>query len=170
MKQERSFIVDALFVLALFGVFAVSAFVLITIGADVYQHTVQDMTSNYETRIAVSYITEKVRQNDTSVSDTETAASISTLNGTRALKLAQEIDGQLYYTYLYLYDGHLKELFTQRYDSLGGNALEAGVNIMELDYFKIEQAASGLLSVEVTTAHGNPYQFYISTHSQNAEN
>ena len=41
---------------------------------------------------------------------------------------------------------------------------------MELDDFKIEQAASGLLSVEVTTAHGNPYQFYISTHSQNAEN
>ena len=170
MRQERSFIVDALFVLALFGVFAVSAFILITIGADVYQHTVQDMTNNYETRTAVSYITEKVRQNDAIASDTENAATISTLNEAPALKLTQEIDGQLYDTYLYIYDGHLKELFTQRYNSLGGNALEAGVNIMELEAFKMEQVSSGLLSVEVTTAHGNPFRFYISTHSQHKKN
>ena len=38
-KQEKHFIVDILFVLALFGVFAVSALALVTIGADVYQHT-----------------------------------------------------------------------------------------------------------------------------------
>ena len=54
MKQEHSFIVDVLFVLALFGVFAISALVLVTIGADVYQHTVQDMSANYEPRTAVS--------------------------------------------------------------------------------------------------------------------
>ena len=53
------------FVLALFGVFAVSALALVTIGADVYQHTVEDMGVNYESRTAVSYIMEKVRQNDT---------------------------------------------------------------------------------------------------------
>ena len=40
-KQEKHFIVDILFVLALFGVFAVSALALVTIGADVYQHTVE---------------------------------------------------------------------------------------------------------------------------------
>ena len=64
-KQEKHFIVDILFVLALFGVFAVSALALVTIGADVYQHTVEDMGVNYESRTAVSYIMEKVRQNDT---------------------------------------------------------------------------------------------------------
>ena len=45
-KQEKHFIVDILFVLALFGVFAVSALALVTIGADVYQHTVEDMGVN----------------------------------------------------------------------------------------------------------------------------
>ena len=64
-NQEKHFIVDILFVLALFGVFAVSALALVTIGADVYQHTVEDMSVNYESRTAVSYILEKVRQNDT---------------------------------------------------------------------------------------------------------
>ena len=61
-KQEKHFIVDILFVLALFGVFAVSALALVTIGADVYQHTVEDMGVNYESRTAVSYIMEKVRK------------------------------------------------------------------------------------------------------------
>ena len=41
-NQEKHFIVDILFVLALFGVFAVSALALVTIGADVYQHTVEE--------------------------------------------------------------------------------------------------------------------------------
>ena len=63
--QEKHFIVDILFVLALFGVFAVSALSLVTIGADVYQHTVEDMSVNYDSRTAVSYIMEKVRQSDT---------------------------------------------------------------------------------------------------------
>ena len=58
-KQEKHFIVDILFVLALFGVFAVSALALVTIGADVYQHTVEDMGVNYESRTAVSYIMEQ---------------------------------------------------------------------------------------------------------------
>ena len=61
-NQEKHFIVDILFVLALFGVFAVSALSLVTIGADVYQHTVEDMSVNYDSRTAVSYIMEKVRQ------------------------------------------------------------------------------------------------------------
>ena len=43
-NQEKHFIVDILFVLALFGVFAVSALALVTIGADVYQHTVEDIS------------------------------------------------------------------------------------------------------------------------------
>lgn len=47
---------DILFVLALFGVFAVSALSLVTIGADVYQHTVEDMSVNYDSRTAVSIL------------------------------------------------------------------------------------------------------------------
>ena len=61
-KQEKHFIVDILFVLALFGVFAVSALALVTIGADVYQHTVEDMGVNYERRTAVSYIWKMFRR------------------------------------------------------------------------------------------------------------
>lgn len=166
MKQDRSFIVDVLFVLGLFGVFAVSAFILITIGADVYQHTVQDMTSNYETRTAVSYITEKVRQNDAVTGDTEPCVSICTIEDIPALKLSRKIDNGTYFTYLYLYNGYLKELFISQYTDLGGSALEAGTNIMQLKDFQITEQGSNLLNIKVTTPHGNPHSFFISTHSR----
>lgn len=164
MKQEHSFIVDVLFVLALFGVFAISALVLVTIGADVYQHTVQDMSANYETRTAVSYLTEKVHQNDITSAEGESNACITTLNGTPALMLSQEVNEEVYSTYLYLYDGYLKELFMQQNNSLGGNALEAGVNIMKLDSFHLQQMNSNLLSIEMATIQGESYQIYVSTH------
>ena len=95
-KQEKHFIVDILFVLALFGVFAVSALALVTIGADVYQHTVEDMGVNYESRTAVSYIMEKVRQNDTADS-----IFLTDLENVPALCMLSEIDEETYCPYLY---------------------------------------------------------------------
>ena len=112
MKQEKTFIVDVLFVLALFGVFTISALMLVTVGADVYRHTVEDMSRNYETRTSVAYITEKIRQNDVSLPEqySEQSISIGTLSDCPALTLTQDINGELYCTYLYLHDGYLKEL------------------------------------------------------------
>lgn len=164
MKQERRFIVDILFVLALFGVFAVSALVLVTIGADVYQHTVQDMNRNYETRTAVSYLTEKVRQNDIYSEDGNSGIRLTTLDDAPALMLTQSYDDTEYCTYLYLHEGYLKELFMQKGYSLGGSTLDAGVNIMELEALHMKQVTPSLLSVEMTTIEGDCHQIYVSTH------
>lgn len=163
MKQERRFIVDILFVLALFGVFAVSALVLVTIGADVYEHTVQDMNRNYETRTAISYLTEKVRQNDIYSADGNNSICLTTLDNTPALMLTQYYEDTEYCTYLYLHEGHLKELFMQKGYSLGGSTLDAGVNIMELEELHMTQITPSLLSVEMTIADGDWHQIYVST-------
>lgn len=164
MKQEKHFIVDVLFVLALFGVFAVSALVLVTIGADVYQHTVQDMTGNYETRTAVSYLTEKIRQNDIASPDGENTAYLTTLDGEPALMLTQDIDGDTYSTYLYLHRGYLKELFIKQDSSVGGNSLDAGVKIIELESFQPEQITPQLLSIAMTTKQGESHKIFVFTH------
>ena len=134
-KQEKHFIVDILFVLALFGVFAVSALALVTIGADVYQHTVEDMGVNYESRTGVSYVMEKVRQNDT-------ADSI----------------------FRYLSDGHLKELFMREGASLGGQVLPAGTDIMDLQEFSLSYASDDLIRISLRTASGEDHTFYIHVH------
>ncbi len=162
-KQEKHFIVDILFVLALFGIFAVSALALVTIGADVYQHTVEDMGVNYESRTAVSYIMEKVRQNDTADS-----ISLTTLEGTQALCMLSEIDEDTYCTYLYLYDGHLKELFMREGASLGGQVLPAGTDIMELQELSFSYAANDLIRVSLRTASGEAHTFYVHVHCSTA--
>ena len=149
--------------MALFGVFAISALVLVTIGADVYQHTVSDMSTNYETRVSVAYITEKIRQNDT-LTPTFVGASITTLSGQPTLMLPQTVDDETYCTYLYFYDGYLKELFMKKDSSLGGSMLEAGINIMPLSALSMESVSDNLLSFQMTTTDGKEHQIYVTTH------
>lgn len=162
--QEKHFIVDILFVLALFGVFAVSALALVTIGADVYQHTVEDMDVNYESRTAVSYIMEKVRQNDTTDS-----IFLTTLEDAPALCMLSEIDEDTYCTYLYYYEGHLKELFMRQGASLGGQLLPAGTDILELADLDFSYADDNLIRVSLQTPSGETHTFYIHVHCSTTE-
>lgn len=162
MKQERHFVVDILFVLALFGVFAVSALVLVTIGADIYQHTVNDMNTNYDSRTAIAYITEKIRQSDCVLSDGTPAVSIGTLEQTPALILTDELDGEYYCTYLYLHDGWLRELYMRQGAYLGDNMEDAGKNILELESLSYEQAAPNLLRVTMCMPDGNTKDLALS--------
>lgn len=163
-NQEKHFIVDILFVLALFGVFAVSALALVTIGADVYQHTVEDMSVNYESRTAVSYILEKVRQNDTADS-----ISLTTLEDAPALCMLSRIEDETYCTYLYFYDGHLKELFMREGTSLGGQVLPAGTDIMELKDLTFSYVSNDLIRASLQTVSGEFHTFYIHIHCNATE-
>lgn len=167
-NQEKHFIVDILFVLALFGVFTVSALMLVTIGSEVYRHTVDDMGSNYETRTSVSYITEKIRQNDTIIGTdplhTAEHISISTLSGEPALMLTQDINGETYCTYLYLYDGYLRELFMKSGSFLGDDTLSAGQEILELTSFRVQQLSDNLFSIQLTTPDGESHKVFVSPH------
>ena len=167
MNREKHFIVDILFVLALFGVFTVSALMLVTIGAKVYQQTVNDMSSNYETRTSVAYVSEKLRQHDAvlaSDSGAENTVRLSDLSGCPALLLKQETAGRIYFTYLYFYEGHLKELLIDSGTQLGNSAPAAGQNIMELSGFSIEQPKDNLFCVTLVLPDDDSYRFYISSH------
>lgn len=156
--------VDILFVLALFGVFAVSALALITVGADVYQHTVQDMSRNYDDRTAIAYITEKIRQSDCILSDGSPAIAIGSLEQQQALVLTDEWEGEAYCTYLYLHDGWLKELYIRKNADIGNGILDAGQNIIKLEALEYRQLEDKLLSVSMTLSGGETRQLNLSLH------
>lgn len=165
MKQERHFIVDILFVLALFGVFAVSALVVVTIGADVYKHTMQDMSRNYTSRTATAYVTEKVRQADRMLENGSPAVRLTELSGQPALALKNEQDGELFCTLLYYHNGYLKELYMRDGANLGGDMLAAGENILELSALEYEMLSDNLLSVSMTLPDGDCRRVLLSLHS-----
>ena len=158
MHQEKRFIVDVLFVLALFGLFAVSALMLVTVGADVYKQTVDDMSTNYETRVSVSYIAEKIRQNDGNI-------NIDYLGETPALVMEQEYNDDIFSTYLYYHDGYLKELLVRKGSFIGDNSLSAGQEIMKISAFQADMTMENLLKIDLTTADGVQKELFLHLHT-----
>ena len=116
--------IDSIFVMILFFLFALTAFVLVMIGVRQYQSTADSMNYNYEVRTATSYLREKVRQNDS-----HAAISIDNIEDTDVLALKSEVNGIVYYTYIYYYDGYLRELYVQDGSSY---SLSTGQQIIEL--------------------------------------
>ena len=148
-RQEKHHIVDILFVLGLFGVFTLSALVLVTLGANIYKNTMREMKSNYNSRSAYSYIAEKVRQNDVLGNVT-----IENFYDTDALVFTQEVNDDLYCTYLYFHDGMLKELFMKKDSDIGASPLDAGNDILSLSAFDLSFVSSNILKMHLTTSTG----------------
>lgn len=159
-EEPGRHIVDVLFVLALFGVFAASALMLVTLGANIYKHTVASMNGSFTERTAYSYITEKIRQNDTF-----DAVTVGELDGVPALVLTERMDEQEYCTYLYYYDGHLKELYIRKDTFAGTDILSAGQNIIALSSFSVEESADGLIKLILDTGTGSPLTLYAALRS-----
>lgn len=156
-EEPGRHIVDILFVLALFGVFAASALMLVTIGANVYKHTAANMSMHFTERTACSYLTEKLRQNDTA-----DAVSIGELEGVPALILTREDGDNAYCTYLYLYEGYLKELYVRRDSFAGNDILSAGQDIIALSALEMVDLGNGLLRLRLDTGDGNIMTLYAT--------
>lgn len=149
--------IDILFALVLFGLFAVSTIILIIFGANIYQTTVDHMHSNYDTRTSVSYLTEKFRQ-----ADQYNGISIGCIQDVPALTLSETINEETYVTYIYAYEGKLYELFARENLDMypdGGQA------ILNISSFSVEQLKPNLYSFSISTADGTDYSFYLSSHT-----
>ncbi len=157
-KQKNRHMVDVLFVIALFCVFAICALMLVIIGSDVYRKTVRSMDQNYNTRTSFAYITEKIRQ-----FDSEDAVSVGSLDGTDALVLTTTANDTAYSTYIYMYDGYLKELFTKSDTAI---SLESGQNILPLSDFTLTAINEHLYQFTLTSENNSTYSLYVSTRSQ----
>ncbi len=154
-KKENRHMVDVLFVLSLFCVFAFSALMLVIIGADVYKKTVSHMDANYSSRTSYAYLSEKIRQNDHAG-----AIAAGRYFDSDALIISEEINGTVYYTYLYEYDGRLRELFTNTPDTLSP---DAGRAIMDCSDFSVTAISDTLYYFTLTDAAGGETSLYVST-------
>ena len=153
--------IDMVFVLALFMIFAATAFIVVLIGARQYRSTADNMNYNYEVRTASSYIEEKIRQNDSAA-----RISITDLSGTTALALTSEENGIFYTTYIYYYDGSLRELFAADNAEVGP---QSGQKIIELGGFLPEYADDDLIKVTFTDSDGGIFPVYLSVHSESGK-
>jgi hypothetical protein len=153
--------IDTIFVLALFTIFAATTFLVVLIGARQYQVTADNMDYNYQVRTASSYLEEKIRQNDS-----RGQISVGSLSGTPALVLSSTEGDAVYSTYIYCYDGYLRELFVMEGASVGP---DSGQKIMELNDFSAEYASENLLRVTFTNQEGTVFPVYLSVHTNDSK-
>lgn len=162
-EREKRHIVDILFVLALFLVFTLSTLTLVLFGANIYQNTVNSMEDNYNARTFCSYISGKFRSND-SAGD----ISIGSIDGQPSLILNQEINDASYSTYIYEYDGYLRELFVSDSVTLGAEVLNAGNKLCPIDKFEVSECNEGLNPVKITVSlpDGDIESIYLSSRTK----
>jgi hypothetical protein len=137
----------SLMALVLFGLFAVCILFLLLTGADVYQRlTVRDRNT-YEMRTAAQYLTTKMRQ-----ADTDGCLLVSEFEGLDALLIREEIEGSVYHTWIYCYDGYVRELFFE--DGLLFQPGD-GQTIVPARELSVEASAENLIQLECVGETGN---------------
>ena len=144
--------IDTLFTFLLLLSFLLFSLLVAGTGSIVYQNGTDSLNKNYTSRMALSYLAEKLRQHDHT-----DGVNVRELDDIPSLVLYEEQNGTHYCTYLYFYDGALRELFTQ---ASNVPSADMGTVITELSgfSFSVEAGTGGsdpVLLLTVTDGDGS---------------
>lgn len=103
LKKQKS-IVDVVFIIALLGVFTITAFFTLIFGSQIYSGIVNERDEKHFSRTAYHYITEKMHSHDEAG-----CVDIIDCGEGKALRLKTANEASEYYTYLYYEDGAVRE-------------------------------------------------------------
>lgn len=152
-KKEQHHTVDVLFVITLFLVFAVSVVMLTGTGASVYRNIVDSMTENYDSRTSFTYVINKIHS-----SDREGLVELGSYEGLDAVLIGEEVNNVNYCTYLYFYDGYMREVFT-RFGSEFDPAL--GTPLFKLKSFSASPVTDSLFRFDIETPEGEKESLFV---------
>lgn len=160
-KRNKS-IVDFLFILALFGAFAITGLFVVIFGARIYEKTVSHMDENYSSRTALSYVTEKIRAHDVDGGIRIGSENIDSKGYITVLKLYETVNDRRFVTYLYLDEGYLKEYTTdENYDF----NYEGGTKIIEAKAFDAQKISDALYHIDIKDSYDEETSFYVTVYS-----
>lgn len=146
-KNERSLSMVA--ALLLFAVFAIGVLAVLLSGAESYRGLTQRDDASYDSRTCAQYLASKIRQ-----APDPNAVGISDFGGADALQIAQSIEGEIYVTRIYCYQGWLMELFST---AEGEFSPEDGEKVLPASSFSVTQQRD-LLLISITDGNGKRLQ------------
>lgn len=153
-QREHRLGIDFLFPALLFFLFSAVSLCVVILAASVYERTVRSADRGYELNTAMEYVSEKIRQ-----SDEAGAISAGVFDGCDSLILRQAYGGQTYTTYIYAYDGTLRELFLK--DGASAPA-SAGTELIEASDFQAHILSETLLQIQFTSKNGEQRNTILS--------
>ena len=142
IKEKQSFHVDSVGVFMLGAVFLFLSIGLVLLGGSVYSNIMARSAENDEARTTFSYIANQVRRADGVV-----GAEIGELDGHHALVLYHDYYGWEFLTYLYYYDGAMREHFVEKGFEQGP---EAGSPIVWMEGLRFAKDPAGLITIWAT--------------------
>ena len=140
-KQKQIHTIDTVFPLIFILFFGFCAVALVLSGAHVYQNTTDGLKQNYTVRTAAAYLQEKVREYSS-----ESQIELLSENGQTVLALYEDGDSG-YVTYIYLYKGKLRELFTKKGRDI---VWSSGQELVAVDTFSVTKQKENLLQIELS--------------------
>lgn len=156
--QGKRHVIDLLLPIALFLVLAAASLLVVLLAADVYKRSVAQEEANYQGRTCLSYVTEKIRQGDENG-----GVSAGDLNGVPCLMFCQTYGGNSYVTYLYSYEGELRELLVQ--EGVEMSAAD-GQRILEVEDFQVTETEKGIFRISCSDGEGGELFTYAALKSR----
>lgn len=146
-RTPNRHIIDLIFPIAVFFVFAASSLAVLMLSARLYRSQTELADGNYTTRTSLAYVNEKIRQNDENGS-----ISIRTVEKKQCLALESVMDGIPYTTYIFASEGTLKELFIRNDAPLHLSDARAIMNVHD---FTMEEIGANLFRFTSADQNGS---------------
>lgn len=156
-RNEKKHVIDFLFPLAVFFVLVASSVAIVVLASGFYSRQVKTSSASYSGRTALAYVTEKMHQNDENG-----AIADGTFDGENALVIRQRYDEKDYVTYLYAYDGYLRELFVR--DGTEAKASD-GRKILVTKDFEAKETSDGIFHLYCENEDGKKTDTFVSVKS-----
>lgn len=132
--------VDMIFVLTVFVLFVCCLLAAVLAFAKAYKHFGSEIEKRFDTATAQTLVLQKLRSYDSG------AVSVGKQGDTDYLGFSDTIDGESYITYIYCYDGELRELFVE---SSAPFIAENGITLFPADKFTAT-ADKNIISFAIT--------------------
>lgn len=146
---SKQFSFQFIFIMMLFLIIVILSVMIINLGKNVYENINEDRANNYELRVSLSYIANKVRQ-----SDKQNSVEVKKLNNDNAVVINEIYDDANYETWIYFYNNAVYEILIDENSTFN---LEDGMKIVDVDHFDILKIKDNL------------YKFTASSNEKSAE-
>ncbi len=150
-ENKSKGIFDSVIITALFCVYVVSVIFVLMSGIRVYRSAAAAMKERYEKRTLISYLSVKIKHYD--VSD---SLKIGHAGDEEALVLTEKYDSEIFKTYIYCYEGSVRELFIRESASVEAGA---GEIITAAENLEFEMITPSLIKVTCTGGYGKSFAF-----------
>ena len=151
--------VDTVFALLIFCAFAAAVLLVLLLGVRVYEKVAARSDEAYDQRIALSYISAKIRH-----ADTQENIYVGSFEGYEkhpeigVLYLEEDYDSATYHTMIYFSDGWIRELYCEK--GLAFNP-EDGEAILEAQALSFETEENGLIRIICTDQNGVRMSIFV---------